>query len=170
MGSKSVSATSASEASTVARVKSTWDALRVSEKQQGKRGLQFGRALCELRESSKARRNWLELIEKLEIPAATAYWWITKYEESVGERSIPTPSAAPVVKNIPEPDPVPEPPSKTPMTVEERDNQQLRDFTHRLVSVTSAMKTLIANGASECTEYPNVVKAAQALAKVIKTL
>ncbi len=186
MGSKSVSTTSARKTSSPSieqKIKSLYTALQVADKQQEKRGLQFGQAMYKYREEHSAQGKRLDLVsvetkletfevfcDRLEISRATAYRWITRYEESVGERPIPTPSAAPVVKYIPEPDPVPEPPSKAPMTVEERDNQQLRDFTHRLVSVTSAMKTLIANGASECTEYPNVVKAAQALAKVIKTL
>jgi len=172
MGPKSVSTTLAVEAPALTAVKTSWAALQVADKQQEKRGLQFGRALFELRESSQVRRNWLQIIEELGIPTATAYRWINRFEESIGTRSAPIPATPVVIESEPEqPEPISEPKTpQTPMTVEERDNQQLRDFTHRLVSVTSAMKTLIVNNAADCTEYPNMVNAAKALAKVIETL
>lgn len=173
MGSKSVSTTSARKTSSPSieqKIKVLWTALQVAGKQQEKRGIDFGKALYELRESSQARRNWLEVIEKLGIPTATAYRWITRYEEVLGDRPKklqPIHVAKPIEIA---PEPIPEPAPRTGMTIEERDNQQLRDFTHRLTSVTSALKTLIANDASECSEYHNMVKAAKVLAKVIEKL
>lgn len=164
-----------------------WTALQVADKQQEKRGLQFGKAMYEYRETHHAQgsRNDLTspqvegsgfsaLLLRLKIPETSAYRWIAKYETEIGKRPVTPPITPPIITSplatTIEPDPEPAPVSKAPMSIEERDNQQLRDFTHRLESVTSAMKTLIANDASECSEYPNMVKAAQALAKVIKTL
>ena len=74
MGSKSVSTTSARKTSSPSieqKIKVLWTALQVAGKQQEKRGIDFGKALYELRESSQARRNWLEVIEKLGIPPAS---------------------------------------------------------------------------------------------------
>ena len=165
------------------KIKVLWTALQVADKQQEKRGIEFGQAMYEYREkhSAQGRRTDLvtsvtksetfeEFCDRLHIVRMTAYRWITRYEEIKGER--PTkPKMTYVPKPIEiAPDPTPDPSPRKGMTIVERDNQQLRDFTHRLTSVTSALKTLIANDAAECSEYHNMVKAAKVLAKVIEKL
>jgi hypothetical protein len=109
------------------------------------------------------------LLQRLAIPETTAYRWIARYEESIGEREVPVAPEPPQQESLPE-EPITESIPMTPMTLEERDNQQLRDFTHRLVSVTSALKTLIGNDSTQLAEYPNMVAAAKTLAKVIEEL
>jgi hypothetical protein len=90
-------------------IKSVWTALQVAEKQTEKRGLQFGQAMYEYREkhSASGRRTDLvssetrletfeEFCDRLNIPRATAYRWIAKYEESIGTRlPKPTPDNCP---------------------------------------------------------------------------
>jgi hypothetical protein len=91
------------------QIKSLWTALQVAEGQREKRGLQFGQAVYEYREkhSGQGRRTDLvssetrletfeEFCDRLNIPRATAYRWIAKYEEFIGTRlSKPNPDNRP---------------------------------------------------------------------------
>jgi hypothetical protein len=76
-----------------------WKGLQVAEAQREKRGLRFGQAVYEYREkhSGQGRRTDLvssetrletfeEFCDRLNIPRATAYRWIAKYEEFIGTR------------------------------------------------------------------------------------
>jgi hypothetical protein len=80
------------------KVKSLWTALQVAEGQLEKRGLPFGQAMYEYREKhstggGRPAKNCLGetvsfegFCDRLNIPRATAYRWIAKYEESIGTR------------------------------------------------------------------------------------
>jgi DNA N-6-adenine-methyltransferase Dam len=69
------------------KLKQLWQKFQSADAERSRCGLEFGKYLYDLRaESSHARRNWLQLLEKQKIPTATAYRWIARYEESIGER------------------------------------------------------------------------------------
>jgi hypothetical protein len=73
------------------RVRATWDALCVSEKITNKRGLDFGRALYDLRDSLKSEvvsggTTFDRTLSEFSIPHSTAYRWLTRYEEESGKR------------------------------------------------------------------------------------
>src|SRR5207249_4023983 len=78
-------------------IRSLWTALQVAEKRTEKCGLQFGQAMYEYREKyaqkgfkvgclSETSGSFEALCKRLNIPRATAYRWINRYEESIGER------------------------------------------------------------------------------------
>jgi hypothetical protein len=63
-----------------------------------KRGLEFGETVYRWREKFKAQGNrsgtgkgLLPILEQVGIPTSTAYWWINRYEVSVGLKAAPTP-------------------------------------------------------------------------------
>jgi hypothetical protein len=62
-----------------------------------KRGLEFGETVYRWREQFKARGYRKEgdgvcaILHKLGIPRRTAYWWIDRYEVSIGLNAAPTP-------------------------------------------------------------------------------
>lgn len=96
-------------------IKSLWTALHVAEQQIDKRGLQFGQAMYAYREkhSASGRRTDLvssetrletfeEFCDRLNIPRATAYRWIARYEESIGTRlPKPNPPTSRILPNRP---------------------------------------------------------------------
>lgn len=116
---------------TKAEVQRAWAAYQTTEKH----GVELGRVLCVYRDAHKSKggfgsegKGLTQLLEELSIPASTAYWWINRYEISVGlkppkETQLPpVPSAQDTPSFEPEsepqsgretnPDPQPEPESK----------------------------------------------------------
>ena len=177
------------------KIKSLWAALQVAEGQAEKRGLQFGQALYELRENSYhvRRIGGLEgVLEGLEIPKATAYRWIAKYEESIGTRPpkpdsdiCPSETSCKVaqsettrsVVDLPEtparpfesePTPTPTPSASS----EEKDREQLCFLVKRLESLTKALQQVAdeSNRWSQYEEYAEVVSLGKKIAGLLKLL
>src|SRR5437016_6298149 len=79
-------------------IKSLWTALQVAENQIEKGGLQFGEAMYEYREkykrpdglrvSCETQNSFEGLCERLNIPRATAYRWINRWEEKIGAQEL----------------------------------------------------------------------------------
>lgn len=191
-------------------IKSLWTALQVAEQQVGKRGLQFGEAMYEYRErhSASGRRTDLvssetrletfeELCDRLNIPRATAYRWIARYEESIGTRlpkpNPPTshnppnrpnettscevivkaePTAAQttssVTPSVNSASPIPIAP--TVVSYEERDREELRHLVTRLDSLSIALQQVFDGKAkwSKYAEYAQVVFLAEKIAKLVE--
>jgi hypothetical protein len=88
-----------------AKIKELWDSYREADGERTKRGLEFGKALYELREKYRVPRashvgdtrggGFEAVIQRLNIPNATAYRWINRYEESIGERTPREPESEP---------------------------------------------------------------------------
>ena len=132
-------------------LKSLWTALSVAEKQRDRRGLEFGKACYELRASAEGVQGgttFRPTLEKLGIPHSTAYFWIARYEESVGEREAspkvgireaePKPAAVAPVKTLgemPAFGEAPEPAETAPKTYAEANDEELQALAHRLDSV-----------------------------------
>lgn len=145
------------------KIQNLWTALQVADKQQEKRGLQFGQALYDLRLSSESRK-FKFLLGRLGIPESTAYRWIARYEESLGTRP-PKPTEPEVVE------PEPEEPKPGPgVTPEERDRKQLEYLVKRVSSLAKALKGLNESRWSKHPEYAAVVQATVTLKGVLDTL
>jgi hypothetical protein len=116
---------------TQAEVQQAWTAYRTTEKH----GVELGRVLFEYRETHKSKggfgsegKGLVQLLNELVIPRSTAYWWIDRYEISVGLKAPketqlpPVPSTEATQSFEPEgepqsgretnPDPEPEPESR----------------------------------------------------------
>ena len=82
-----------------AHIKALWEAFREADEERTERGLEFGRALHEMRERSEVVQggtSFNRTLDALNIPRRTAYYWITHYEESIGLRELPpTPVVTP---------------------------------------------------------------------------
>jgi hypothetical protein len=81
------SATTVEVSQAESELKAAWLAYQRVEK----RGLEFGRGCCELRNKVKAQGShkglgFAQLCTKLEIPRRTAYHWIAEFEISIGLR------------------------------------------------------------------------------------
>ncbi|HXZ31452.1 MAG TPA: hypothetical protein VEH30_04165 [Terriglobales bacterium] len=62
------------------------------------RGLEFGRTVYELRKQSEVVQggtSFKQTLTKLDIPHSTAYFWIARYEESIGKRTPSEPTKKP---------------------------------------------------------------------------
>jgi len=87
-----------------AHIKALWEAFRRADEERTKRGLEFGRAMYELRERGEVvpgGTTFRRVMENLEIPHTTAYRWIARYEESIGIREAPTTATLPAAVKIP---------------------------------------------------------------------
>jgi len=94
-----------------------------------KRGLEFGEAVYRWREQFKSRAGCKSegegicaILHKLGIPRRTAYWWIDRYEVSVGLKAAPTP------KELEEEDNSHEPPDQEDRSAEDEDDPELDDW------------------------------------------
>jgi transposase-like protein len=159
-------------------IKICWTALQVAEKQLQKRGLAFGQAVSEYRAKSEVVQggtSFRATLEKLNIPHSTAYFWIAKYEESIGARE-PKPAqvamtpVTPVVREEVEVEPSLEDrlDSIPPMTYEQRDQRELGYLIHRLESITIAIQQVADQNAkwSKCSEYAEVVALVKKIGKL----
>lgn len=68
-------------------IEAAWKKYQVTEKY----GLEFGKALCRYRDEHKSKggngskgKGLGQLLDELSIPKSTAYWWINRYEISIG--------------------------------------------------------------------------------------
>jgi hypothetical protein len=70
----------------VNEIKRAWAAYQQTEKY----GLDFGQTCCEWRTKFKAQgkkgQGLLPILEQVGIPISTAYWWMERYEISVGTK------------------------------------------------------------------------------------
>ena len=147
-------------------IKLLWTALQVAEGQVEKRGLQFGKALYEYREthSAQGRRTDLvldgtkletfeEFCDRLDIARRTAYNWITKYEESIGTRPPKTdlsklngPVTVGALSEVPMTSPLNSQVTNTThvssISSEERDREQLKFLIKRLESIFEALQQI----------------------------
>ena len=149
------------------KIQNLWTALQVADKQQEKRGIQFGQACYELRNNSYHVRGiggFEGTLEKLSIPVATAYRWIARWEEHIGTRP-PKPTEPEIIEPEPE-EPKPEP----TLTPEERDRRQLGYLVKRVHSLAKALKGLNDSRWSKHPEYAAVVQATTTLKGVLDTL
>jgi hypothetical protein len=150
-------------------IQSLWTALQVAEKQLQKRGLAFGQAVSEYRAKSEVVQggtSFRATLEKLNVPHSTAYFWIAKYEESIGARE-PKPTqvamtpVTPVVREEVEVEPSLEDrlDSIPPMTTEQRDQKELVYLVHRLESISIAIQQVADDNAkwSKFDEYKEVI-------------
>jgi transposase-like protein len=159
-------------------IKTLWTALQVAEGQLQKRGLAFGQAVFEFRQKSEVVQggtSFRATLEKLNIPHSTAYFWIAKYEESVGTREpkpapVATPEPTPVEREEVEIEPTLEDrlDSIPPRTKEDVDREQLGFLVHRLESLTKAVQQVADNNAkwSKHEEYAEVVALVKMLGKL----
>jgi hypothetical protein len=74
-------------------IKKLWLAFQAADVERTQRGLEFGKAMCELRVSHKrvsgetrSTPGFEGVCDRLEIPRATAYRWMERYEVSIGKR------------------------------------------------------------------------------------
>lgn len=175
-------------------LKSLWTALSVAEKQRDRRGLEFGKACYELRASAEGVQGgttFRPTLEKLGIPHSTAYFWIARYEESVGEREAspkvgireaePKPAAVAPVKTLgemPAFGEAPEPAETAPKTYAEANDEELQALAHRLDSVLGKIEGITLDAQSlvdkpkwrgllwrELPSFPSVVAQCDKLAK-----
>jgi len=86
-GNNSSSAAGQSQTITKAEVQQAWTEYRITEKH----GVELGRVLWVYRDAHKSKggfgsegKGLTQLLEELSIPPSTAYWWINRYEVSVG--------------------------------------------------------------------------------------
>src|ERR1035437_7466138 len=70
----------------VLRVRTAWEAYKPVERH----GLEFGEALCTLRDVLKSQgkkgEGLLPRLEQVGIPTSTAYFWMNRYQVSVGQK------------------------------------------------------------------------------------
>jgi hypothetical protein len=68
-------------------------------KKTEKYGMEFGRVCCEWRDKFKAQgkkgQGLSPILEKVGVPSSTAYWWMDKYEVSIGAKVEPVPPGMP---------------------------------------------------------------------------
>jgi len=92
---------------------SAWEAYRTKAEPLG---LSFGQKLYVLREELSAQgvdgQGLCAWLDKVSIPRSTAYYWIHRYEESIGEREVKPKTKWVRALNAPEPTPVPRPTSE----------------------------------------------------------
>lgn len=69
------------------KIKKAWLEYQKTEKN----GIELGKVLCEYRNDFKSKGGYgsdgeglVQLLDEFSIPRATAYWWINKYEVSIG--------------------------------------------------------------------------------------
>lgn len=165
------------------KIKSLWTALQVAEKQNKKRGLQFGEAMYEYREkhSAQGRRTdlladanksetFMDALTRLGVGYDKANYWINKYEETIGERQ----HESPVVQEPLSPEPELEISQLTPSLViqKEQDRESLTHLTKRFVSLTKAVQQLLDDRErwSQHAEYVEIKSASAALASLIEQL
>ena len=178
-------------------IKSLWTALRVAEGQLEKRGLQFGEAVYKLREKYKIQgtRNdlasdaaklegYFDVLNRLEIPEATARRWRNRYEEFIGTRVIPKPNPEPnpveVEADPAEPEPPPPPrPTSTPavlVTKAEHDIDSIRNLVKRLTGIRLTLEQVIDENKAKqkwskyAEKFAEVVSAAKELANCCEGL
>lgn len=106
-----------------AAIKKAWSEYRATEKY----GLLFGKICCQWRDSFRAsgRREKgvgvVPILEHLNIPTSTAYWWMNRYEVSIKakEPSVPqTKAPAPAGRKFREPvEPEPVEPATEPVAI-----------------------------------------------------
>jgi len=129
-------------------IKSLWTGLQVAEKQNEKRGLQFGQAMYEYREKHSAQGQRSDLVssetksetfeefcDRMGIPRATAYRWIARYKEAGKYSPFNSPSPT-----EPAPDVATE---VAPRTIQERDRDALISLGRRLDSLTKAVLQIL---------------------------
>lgn len=68
---------------------SAWREYQITEKY----GLDFGKVCCKWRDKVKSKggggtkgQGLVQLLDELSIPKSTAYWWIDRYEVSIGKK------------------------------------------------------------------------------------
>src|SRR6266568_6924001 len=81
-------------------ISSAWQAYQKTEKY----GLEFGRVCCEWRDKLKSQggrgnkgSKLLQLWKSLEIPQSTAYWWMERYQTSIGVKEPDEPNDTPEI-------------------------------------------------------------------------
>jgi len=148
------------------QIKALWTALQVAERQQEKKGLQFGQVVYEFRAKSEVvsgGTTFRSTLDKLGIPHATAYRWIARYEETIGERRKEI-SGPKIARRCATPDclnqrqsgnpycvdcqptlPGMEPDAPEPATItsEDRDRASLDWFAKRLESIDRAVQQIV---------------------------
>jgi len=172
-------------------LKCLWRILQVTEEKLERRGLQFGQAVYNLREKYKIQgtRNdlspsddklegYLDVLNKLGIPEATARRWRIRYEEAIGTRQpkpdpnprpdkpIPIPAVTPVVT------PTPAPPTPT-RTKEDVDREGLQWLVQkRLPSVIINFQQVLDKKAkwSKYPEYAEVVSLGEKIVGLVNLL
>jgi len=95
-----------------------------------KRGLEFGETVYRWREKFASRSGGIAtrgkglspILDAIGIPKSTAYWWIDRYEVSVGLKAAPTP------KELEEEDNSHEPPDQEDRSAEDEDDPELDDW------------------------------------------
>lgn len=173
------------------KIRSSWSALQVADKQLEKRGLQFGEVLYEFREQSEVvpgGTTFSSTLDKLGIPHTTAYRWIAKYEESVGTRppkpesdKCPSETSCKVAQSETTRAPLelePEVPPVTPavpthtVSPEEKDREQLCFLVKRLDSLSKALQQVADDNAkwSKYEEYAEVLSLGKKIAGLVKLL
>lgn len=175
-------------------LKSLWTALCVAEKQREKRGLQFGQALYEYREKSEVVQGGTTFrgtLDKLGIPHSTAYFWIARYEESMGTRPIKPAVTTPVSVELepePEPETVSTPTSEVltetvteasavtevpTVSKADQDRESLRNLAHRMESLTKAVQQILDDKdrwSQHEKEYDDVASLGKTLGKMVEQL
>ena len=71
-------------------ISKAWQTYKATEKY----GLEFGRVCCEWRDKFKQKKTgpqskgtgFIPILEQTGIPTSTAYWWMERYEISVGKK------------------------------------------------------------------------------------
>jgi hypothetical protein len=154
------------------KIKSLWTALSVAEKQQGKRGLEFGQAAYEFRAKyslpsggGQVEVGWKVRIEALGVPRNTAKYWIKRWEENLGKAPAP-----PKVPEVVEPEPEVEPTPTSVLTPEDRDRKQLEYLVKRIVSLEKALRGLNSDRWTAHAEYADIATAASILKGTLGTL
>jgi len=159
-------------------IKSLWIALSVAEKQKEKRGLEFGRACYEFRQTYSAQGQkstsaklaevigWQNRIEELGVSLSSAKNWIIKWEEHLGKAPKP-----PDIPEILEPEPpIVKPNINEVVTPEERNRQQLVYLVKRITSLQKALQGLNDPRSTKYAEYADIVHASVVLKGTLDTL
>src|SRR5438045_1625623 len=78
------------------KIASAWHAYRRDGEPLG---LALGRVLCEYRDDHRSRggngtkgQGLVQALDELNIPKSTAYFWMNRYEVSIGKKPVPCPA------------------------------------------------------------------------------
>jgi hypothetical protein len=100
------------------QIRSAWSTYKETEKY----GLEFGRVCCEWRDKLRAQgrkgQGLRPMLDKVGIPRSTAYWWMDRYEVSIGARTEQEPEL--------KPEPLPEAPVLPPLAGNSRQDKEVR--------------------------------------------